>query len=323
MRVAATVESWPIARPFTIARGTKTTADVVVATIVDGRRQGRGECVPYARYGESVAAVAAAVDGFSGPFDRLLLQRAMPPGAARNAIDCALWDLEAKRTGQPAWKLAGLPRPAPVATAYTLSLDAPAAMAEQACRSRHRPLLKVKLGSTDVGADVERLRAVRANAPAARLIVDANEGWSFSALARFMPAAAASGVELIEQPLPAAADSDLDGYRPAVPIGADESLRDGENLAALARRYQAVNVKLDKTGGLTRALDLVREARALGVDIMVGCMVSTSLAIAPALLLAGHARFVDLDGPQLLADDRQPGLDYNGDRVSYDGGVWG
>ncbi len=322
MKIAATIERWPIARPFTIARGSKTVAEVVVATIKDDGIEARGECVPYARYGHSSTDTAAQIEGFRGPFDREALRRALPAGPARNAIDCALWDLAAQRAGQPAWQLAGVSQPVNVATAYTLSLDSPAAMAARATAERERPLLKLKLG-TDPVADIERLLAVRTHAPAARLIVDANEGWDFGALEAFMPAAVNAGVELIEQPLAQDADHALLDYRSPVPLAADESFRDGTDLAEVAQRYQAVNIKLDKTGGLTAALDLARQAQAFDLDIMVGCMVATSLAIAPALLLAGFARVVDLDGALLLARDRSPGLAYEGGKVSLTPAVWG
>ena len=322
MRVAARVERWPLAQPFTIARGSKQAADVVVAVVTDDRNEGRGECVPYARFGHSVPEVAADIDAFRGPFDRNALLATMPPGPARNAIDCALWDLEAKTAGRPVWQLAKVARPNRVTTAYTVSLDTVDAMGEQASRGQHA-LLKIKLGSDDTDADIARLEAVRASAPRARLIVDANEGWSIDALARFVPSALAAGVELIEQPLPADADHQLAGFASTIPIAADESLVEGTDLKVLAARYQAVNIKLDKTGGLTRALALTRQVRALGLDVMVGCMVATSLAMAPALLLADLARFVDLDGPLLLARDRQPGLAYNGDSVEFSTDVWG
>ena len=279
--------------------------------------------MPYARYGHTVASVAAAIDGFRGPFDREALLVDMPAGPARNAIDCALWDFEAKATGRPVWQLANVKRPRCVTTAFTISLDTADAMGEQARRGRGHALLKVKLGSNDVEADVDRLDAVRRGAPRARLIVDANEGWTMGTLARFVPHAVAAGVELIEQPLPADADRELAGFPSPVPIAADESLVEGTDLDALAARYQAVNIKLDKTGGLTRALALSREVRTLGLDLMVGCMVATSLAMAPALLLADGARFVDLDGPLLLARDRRPGLAYNGDSVEFSTDVWG
>ena len=323
MQAAARVERWPLARPFTIARGSKRTADVVVAVVSDGRCEGRGECVPYARYGDSVHGVATAIDHYRGPFDREALLAAMPAGPARNAIDCALWDFEAKTAGQPVWRLANVRRPSRVTTAFTVSLDTVDAMGEQARQGRRHALLKVKLGSDDTGADVARLEAVRASVPQARLIVDANEGWTIDALARFLPAALAAGVELIEQPLPADADLQLAGFASPIPIAADESMVEGVDLGALAARYQAVNIKLDKTGGLTRALALTRQVRTLGLDVMVGCMVATSLAMAPALLLTNGARFVDLDGPLLLARDRQPGLAYNGGSVEFSMDVWG
>ena len=323
MVITATVERWPIARPFTTARGTKRVAEVVVATIEDGNIAGRGECVPYPRYGDDPGTVAAAINGYRGPFDRHELLGALPPGPARNAIDCALWDIETKRQGQPAWRMAGVREPVNVETAFTVPLDFPGAMGEQARVEAWRPLLKVKLGSDDVAEDMERLHAVRSNAPAARLIVDANEGWTIPELALFAPLAADLDVELIEQPVPAGRDDELAGYRSPVPLAADESIRDGSNLSALAEFYQVVNIKLDKTGGLTRALALANEARALGFDVMVGCMVATSLSMAPALLLAEQARFVDLDGPELLATDREPCLPYEGGRVSFNSAVWG
>ncbi|MDE0443644.1 MAG: dipeptide epimerase [Gammaproteobacteria bacterium] len=323
MRVTAAIESWPIARPFTTARGSKKTAEVVVATVTDGNVEGHGECVPYPRYGDDPAVVAAAINAFQGPFERRELLHALPAGPARNAIDCALWDLEAKLSGQPAWQLAGVSRPVDIPTAFTLSLDSPSAMGQQARLEQWRPLLKVKLGSDDVAADIERLQVVRTKAPGVPLIVDANEGWNMAALAEFAPMAAALGVELIEQPLPDGEDQDLAGFHSPVPLAVDESIRDGSNLAVLAARYQTVNIKLDKTGGLTRALTLADEARELDLGIMVGCMVATSLSMAPALLLAGRAQIVDLDGPDLLAADREPGLPYVSGCVSYSAAVWG
>ena len=323
MKVTAQLQDWPIARPFTISRGTKRTAELVVATVTDGAFRGRGECVPYPRYGETAQDIVRMIEGFPGPFDRAALANVLPAGAARNALDCALWDLAAKRSGRAAWKLAGVPRPVDVVTALTLSLDSPERMGERARVARDRELLKVKLGTDSVALDIERLQAVRTKAPDARLIVDVNEGWSLTALETFLPAALEAGVEMIEQPLAEGADADLAGFRSPVPLCADESIRDGLNLAAVAERYQAVNIKLDKTGGLTRALALAREARAQDMAVVVGCMVSTSLSMAPALLLAGFARFVDLDGPQLLAKDRNPGLEYNGSRLSFSERVWG
>ena len=323
MRATANIERWPLARPFTIARGTKHTADVVVASVGNGAVEGRSECVPYPRYGHSPAAVADAINGFQGTLDRHALLEALPAGPVRNALDCALWDFEAKAAGKPAWAFAGLPPPTPVTTAYTIVLDTVEAMGTQARTERERGLLKVKLGSDDADADAARLAAVRRHAPNARIIVDANEGWTLGALQHVIPHAATADVQLIEQPLPARADRELAGLDSPVPIAADESVGDGADLDALAQRYQAINVKLDNAGGLTRALALAREARERGLVVMVGCMVATSLAMAPALLLTPFAEFVDLDGPLLLAEDRNPGLAYNGDSVEYKQDVWG
>jgi L-alanine-DL-glutamate epimerase-like enolase superfamily enzyme len=314
LTVRTAVERWPIAGSFTISRGSRTEAVVVVAEISDGTHTGRGECVPYARYGETVESVVAEVE--SAPLDGLdreRLRRAMRPGAARNALDCALWDLQAKASGVPAWRRAGLAAMHPITTAYTLSLGEPAAMAGAARANADRPLLKLKLGGT---GDPERVRAIRSAAPATRLIVDANEAWSAHDFDSNMRACAAAGVELIEQPLPAGADDMLRHVSREVPVCADESLHTAADLDALTGKYDAVNIKLDKTGGLTEALDLAREARRRGLRIMVGCMVGTSLGMAPALLVAQDADVVDLDGPLLLARDREPGLVYAGARVA-------
>lgn len=318
-------ECWPIAGTFTISRGSKTEAQVVVAELTDGASTGRGECVPYPRYGETVEAVAAAVAAMAGALtrglDRDRLQQAMPPGAARNALDCALWDLEAKRSRRPAYALAGLPAPRPLTTAYTISLQTPQAMAAAARAAAHRPLLKVKLGGA---GDSERIRAVRAAAPDAELIVDANEGWRADDLADNLAACAAAGVTLVEQPLPAADDAALAAIRRPIAVCADESAHDRASLAALVGKYDAVNIKLDKTGGLTEALALAAEAERLGFSVMVGCMISTSLSIAPAHLLAQRARVVDLDGPLLLAADRAHGLRYDGSLVhAPEPDLWG
>ena len=319
--VECAVERFPIAGRFVIARGAKTEAEVVVATVTDGAFRGRGECVPYARYGESTAGVLAQVAGFAalleGAPDRaggdvFDLVATLPAGAARNALDCAAWDLRAKRTGVAAAARAGLARLEPVLTAFTLSVDAPDAMADAARRAAGRPLLKVKLAG---GGDEARLRAVRAAAPDATLIVDANEAWDEQDLERMIAACADVGVALIEQPLPAGRDARLASVAHHVPICADESAHGRAGMAALRDRYDAINVKLDKTGGLTEALALCAEATALGFELMVGCMVATSLAMAPALLLAPQARFVDLDGPLLLARDRPHGLRYEGSSV--------
>ena len=326
IRLEAHAESWELAAPFSISRGTKSSADVVVVTARDGEFEGRGEGVPYARYGESVSGALEAIGAFGAncrDCSRDAVRFGMPAGAARNAVDCALWDLEARRSGAPVWKLAGLPAPRPVETAYTIVLDDVAAMAAAARRNASRPLLKLKLGGGPA-EDVERLRAVREAAPGARLIVDANEGWSMAGLERVVPVAAESGVELIEQPLPAGGDDALAGFPSPVPLGADESVHGQVDLTELAARYQVLNVKLDKTGGLTPALDLVRDARGIGSDVMIGCMVATSLSMAPALLLAQEAAFVDLDAPLLLAADRPDGLRYEDGRVAFPPrGGWG
>ena len=310
-----TPERFPIRGRFTIARGSKTEAAVVTVELRDGAHVGRGECVPYGRYGESVEGVvdqlAALQKLVAQGLRREDLMTVLPPGAARNALDCAMWDIEAKRAGRRVYEMAGLPAPQPVVTAYTLSLDTPAAMA-QAAREAGHELLKLKLGTE---GDLARLTAIRAAVPQARLIVDANEGWSAENLEAHLAACAEAGVELVEQPLPAADDAALAQIARPVPVCADESAHGLDSLDALAGRYDALNIKLDKTGGLTEAILLARAAQAAGLDIMVGCMVGTSLAMAPALLLAPLARFVDLDGPLLLAADRDPALRYEGSRV--------
>ena len=314
LRVA--IEHWPIAGAFTISRGSKTQAEVVVAEVTDGLYRGRGECVPYARYHETVddvaAAIAALAPQVADGLERSELQSLMPAGAARNAVDCALWDLAAKRAGQPVHVLAGLPPPAACVTAYTISLGTPDVMAAAAAKAAARPLLKVKLGGP---GDVERIRAVRAAAPKAELIVDANEGWSPDTLGVNLAACAAAGVTLVEQPLPADADAALAEIAHAIPVCADESVHDRASLAGLAGKYDAINLKLDKTGGLTEALALAAAADRMGFALMVGCMISTSLAIAPAMLPAQRARVVDLDGALLLANDRPDGLRYDASRV--------
>ena len=309
-------ESWPIAGTFTISRGSKTAADVVVVEIRDGAHVGRGECVPYPRYDETIAGAIAAIEALRPEIergmDRAQLQAKLKPGAARNAVDCALWDLEAKSAGRPVWQLAGLSPPQAATTAYTLSLDSVENMAAAARANADRPLLKLKLSGP---GDLERVRAVHANAPRARLIVDANEAWTPEIYSELAPQLQPLGVELIEQPLPAGADGPLAGLARPVAVCADESCHDAASLAHIAGKYDAVNIKLDKTGGLTEALRLAAAAKAAGLDIMVGCMVATSLAMAPALLLAGGARWIDLDGPLLLARDRERGLAYRGSAV--------
>jgi L-alanine-DL-glutamate epimerase-like enolase superfamily enzyme len=310
------VERFPIAGRFTIARGSRTEAVVVTVTLAGEGAVGHGECVPYARYGETVESVTAAIEGLrpqlEDGLDRIALQDRMPPGAARNAVDCALWDFEAKRARVPASVTAGVHRLRPVTTAYTISLDTPEAMAEAARGAAERPILKIKLGQD---GDLERIRAVRAAAPAATLIADANEGWTEANVERHLAACAEAGFALIEQPLPADRDEALRGLARSVPLCADESVHDRRSLDRLVGLYDVVNIKLDKTGGLTEALALAEAAQARDLALMVGCMVGTSLAMAPALLLAPRARFVDLDGPLLLARDREDGLRYDGGLV--------
>ena len=315
-----------MASAFSISRGSKTEALVVVAEVSDGLHRGRGECVPYARYGETPEGVIAAIEtlrpALQKGLDRAALAMALPAGAARNAIDCALWDLEAKRSGQRAYAVAGLAAPVPRVTAYTISLATPAAMAQAAEAAASRPLLKVKLGGGD--EDHARIAAVRRAAPRAEIIVDANEGWSGDDLERNLVACADAGVTLIEQPLPEGRDEALARLKRPIPVCADESVHNRASLAALSGKYDAVNIKLDKTGGLTEALALAAETEQHGFAIMVGCMVATSLAMAPAMLVAQRARIVDLDGPLLLAKDRPDGLRYEGS-LAYppDPALWG
>ncbi|MGH6848397.1 MAG: N-acetyl-D-Glu racemase DgcA [Methylocella sp.] len=315
-RLAACVEHFPIRGKFAISRGAKTAAVVVVASIEDGAFRGRGEGVPYARYGETVESAIGQIESVRSQIeagaDCARLNTLLPPGAARNAIDCALWDLAAKRSGIPAYALAGLAPPRPVTTAFTISVGTPDAMALAAALARARPLLKIKLAGED---DPARIAAVRAAAPDATLVADANEAWAETDLERNLEACAKAGVALVEQPLPAGQDSSLAEIEHIVPICADESVHDRSGLEDLRARYDAINVKLDKTGGFSEALALIRQAEGLGFELMIGCMVASSLAMAPALLLAGRASFVDLDGPLLLARDRSDGLTYEGSIV--------
>ena len=324
-QLAARIERWPIAGSFTISRGAKTEAVTVVAQVSHGGHTGRGECVPYPRYGETPEATLAAVQAMREPLsrglDRTALQAAMQAGAARNALDCALADLEAKRAKQRVWTLLGRPAPRPCTTAFTISLGTPKAMAAATAKAAHRPLLKIKLGGD---GDAGRIAAVRKAAPESELIVDANEAWSPANLAQNLAACAAFGVTLVEQPLPAGRDDALAGVKRPVAVCADESVHARASLDGLRDRYDAVNIKLDKTGGLTEALAMADAAQALGFDIMIGCMVATSLAMAPAMLLAQQARFVDLDGPLLLARDRDGGLRYDGSLVyPPEAALWG
>jgi L-alanine-DL-glutamate epimerase-like enolase superfamily enzyme len=315
--ISVEAERFPIAGVFTISRGSKTQAEVITCTIREGDNAGRGECVPYKRYGETMQSVHAQIEAMSEAIadgiGRAALLDAMPAGAARNAIDCALWVLEAKTSGVAVAEALGI-SPRALETAYTLSLGEPEAMAAQARANAARPLLKVKIGGGD--GDIARIRAVRLAAPSSRIILDANEGWSEETIVENMQAAAELAVALIEQPLPAGQDGILRRIPHPVPICADESVHVAQDLSALVGLYDAVNIKLDKSGGLTEALALRDRARDLGFGIMVGCMVGTSLAMAPATLLAQGADYVDLDGPLLLARDRAPGLTYEGSLVS-------
>lgn len=312
LRISVEAQTWPLAEAFVISRGAKTEARVVVVTVEENGHSGRGECVPYARYGETVDGVAAAIGSVA---DRARSREDLAHldihGAARNALDCAFWDLEAKRSGMPAYALAGLSPPRPVTTCFTVSLGSPdvMAMAAQAAVQRGLGLIKLKLGGAD---DDARLMAVRAACPEARLVADANEAWPISLLEPLLAVAAEARLELVEQPLPAGRDEALAQVARPVPVCADESLHTRADLPMLAARYDAINIKLDKAGGLTEALALSRAAQGMGLRTMVGCMVGTSLSMAPAMLVAQAAHWVDLDGPLLLARDRVPGLRFEG-----------
>ncbi len=317
MQVTVRSEVWPLAAAFKISRGTRTQTEIVVVELNDGSHVGRGECMANPRYDESQESVTAALETIApavegGALDRHLLQEAMPPGAARNALDCAFWDIEAKRAGVRAWTLAGIDDLQTVETAYTISVDTPEIMAEKARANAYRPLLKIKL--TGEG-DLDRVAAVRENAPKARLIVDANEGWTVDMVEPFSEELKKLHVQMIEQPLPEGDDDMLSEVAHPVPICADESCHTRQDVDRMAKLYDVINIKLDKTGGLTEALALRAAARAAGLKIMVGCMISTSLAMAPALLVAQGAAFVDLDGPLLLAEDRDPPLRFEGNVI--------
>lgn len=305
--ISVQAERFPLAEVFTISRGSKTEAAVVTATVMRNGVSGRGEAVPYARYGESLDSVMAQIEGLPEGISRADLQAALPAGAARNAVDCALWDLAAKTAGKRVWEMAGWAAPAPEITCYTLSLDTPERMQAAAARHADRPILKIKLGTSD---DMARLEAVRAGAPYSKILVDANEGWDVETYLDLAPHLQRLGVVLVEQPLPAGADEGLRGIPRPVPICADESCHDRASLAGMAGKYDFINIKLDKTGGLTEALLLRDMAKQQGLGVMVGCMVGSSLAMAPALLVAQGAGFVDLDGPLLLAEDRDAPLRY-------------
>ena len=308
------IEAWPLAGAFRISRGTRKVSDVLMVEVNDGNYVGRGECFPYARYGEDTESVQKQLNSVRSEIedglDRQALLNVLAPGAARNAVDCALWDLEAKRAGTRVWDLAGLPAPEPVTTVYTLGVDEPAIMGERARENSDRPRLKLKM--TGDGADLERVRNIHKNAPNARLVVDANEGWSIKQYLEYAPQFKDLGVEMIEQPLPSTYDELLRGVERPIPVCADESCHDSATLPALVGKYDMINIKLDKTGGLTEALNLRDAALKQGLSIMVGCMIGTSLAMAPGILVAQEAAIVDLDGPLLLAEDRAPGLSFTG-----------
>ena len=307
-------EAWPLAGAFRISRGTRRVSDVLMVEVNDGNYVGRGECFPYARYGEDIDSVQKQLNSVRSEIehglDRQALLNVLAPGAARNAVDCALWDLEAKRAGLRVWDLANLPAPEPVTTVYTLGVDEPAIMGERARENSDRPRLKLKM--TGDGADLERVRNIHKNAPNARLVVDANEGWSIEQYLEYAPQFKELGVEMIEQPLPSTDDEQLSGVDRPIPVCADESCHDRATLPALVGKYDMINIKLDKTGGLTEALNLRDAALKQGLSIMVGCMIGTSLAMAPGILVAQAATIVDLDGPLLLAEDRNPGLSFTG-----------
>ncbi|WP_339693862.1 N-acetyl-D-Glu racemase DgcA [Celeribacter baekdonensis] len=311
-KLTVTSESFRLAEVFTISRGSRTEAKVLTVRATDGDLMGWGECVPYSRYGESLESVTDEIMALPEDITRATLQEALHPGAARNAVDCALWDLEAKRAGKRVWQMLDLPAPIPMITAYTLSLGTPESMQAAAAKHAHRPLLKIKLGTPD---DMARLEAVRRGAPKSKIIVDANEGWSAEVYSDLAPHLVRLGVQLVEQPLPAGQDDMLAEIERPLPVCADESCHDRASLPDLKGKYDVINIKLDKTGGLTEALELRNAARAEGYGIMVGCMVGTSLAMAPAVLVAQGARVVDLDGPLLLAEDRDEPLKFDAQGV--------
>ncbi|MEJ6393418.1 N-acetyl-D-Glu racemase DgcA [Gymnodinialimonas sp. 2305UL16-5] len=313
--IRVTRDSFRLAEVFTISRGSRTEAHVLTAIVEEDGLRGQGECVPYARYGETLDSVTAQIEGAEGDPSRL------PAGAARNALDCAIWDLKCKQQGKRAWDLAGLPVPGPVTSAFTLSLDTPENMRASAAKQAARPLLKIKLGTPD---DMARLEAVRAGAPSSAIIVDANEGWTAEVYSDLAPHLMRLGVQMVEQPLPADKDEILAEINRPLPVCADESCHDRASLPALKGKYDMVNIKLDKTGGLTEALALREAARAEGYAVMIGCMVGSSLAMAPAVLLAQGAEVVDLDGPLLLAEDRVPPLRFDGSIVHPpEAALWG
>ncbi|MBL4750283.1 MAG: dipeptide epimerase [Amylibacter sp.] len=323
MEISVQRDVFKLAQVFTISRGSRTQADVLTVTVRQAGHVGRGECVPYARYGETMESVEAQIKSLPASFDRVSLSGLLPAGAARNAVDCALWDLAAKQAGKPVWQLAGLPTaPGPEITAYTLSLDTPEKMQAQAAEHSYRPLLKTKLGGGD--EDISRIKGVRLGAPDTKIIVDANEGWTPELYAKLAPVLVELGVAMVEQPFPAGADDALLELERILPVCADESCHDSASLAGLKGKYDMVNIKLDKTGGLTEALALKQAAIAQGFQVMVGCMVGSSLAMAPALLVAQGVEVVDLDGPLLLGEDRNNPLQFDAHGVHpADRKLWG
>ncbi|TEW52344.1 L-Ala-D/L-Glu epimerase [Psychromonas sp. RZ5] len=325
MKVNLLHESWLIEGSFTISRGSRTHANVVVVELQQGGHTGRGECVPYARYDESIESViaelAALKDKIAAGLTRQEMQTLLPAGAARNALDCAYWDLACKQSGQRIWQQLEIAEPKPLITAFTLSLDTPERMKEAAIKNAHRPLLKLKLAGE---GDVERVTAVREGSPNARIIVDANEGWNEQQYLTMVPELVKLGVEMIEQPLPASDDAALEHLPRPITLCADESCHDRSSLKHIIGRYDMINIKLDKTGGLTEAIALKEEAEEAGLTIMVGCMLATSLAMAPALIVAQNVQIVDLDGPLLLAEDRQPGIEFDDSLMNvYPAELWG
>ena len=317
MKLSTSIDSFALAQVFTISRGSRTSAEVLSVSLEHDGAVGRGECVPYARYDETLDSVRAQIEAVQSAIEngmtRQALQTALPSGAARNAVDCAMWDLQAKQEKQSVWQLAGLEQPSQITTAYTLSLEAPEKMLAAAKEHATRPLLKIKLGGQ---GDIERLKAVREGAPNSRLIVDANEGWTLAEYQKLAPVMLELGVVMVEQPLPAGDDDALLGADRPLPICADESCHDRTTLPSLQGKYDFINIKLDKTGGLTEALALRQAALDSGFRVMVGCMVSSSLSMAPALLVAQNAEIIDLDGPLLLAEDRDPAITVDGSLMS-------
>jgi len=324
LTIEAREEVWPLREPFRISRGSRTEAQVVLVTVGDDEHVGRGEGVPIKRYGQSAESVLAQIESIKAEknLDRQRLQQLLPAGAARNALDCALWDLEAKTSGKRVWELANVPIVPEVETSFTISLDTPEKMAAAAAVAAELPILKLKLQGDDL--DLARVKGVRESAPAARLLLDANESWSPEHYRKIVPELHELGVELIEQPFPANADEVLENLDHPIPVCADESCHTTADLRRLTNRYDMINVKLDKTGGLTEALRLCDRARDSGFKLLIGCMVCTSLGIAPARLLASNADLVDLDGPLLLGRDREHGLAYTNGRLALPSAqLWG